>query len=196
MKTLTLNKEPLRDDLEVWRAFKGGDALAYSRLYERYVVVLYQYAYKIAGNADATKDCVQDLFIELWKNKSALGEPESVRNYLLKSIRRKAIRASNRRKRQVVSNEMAEHYCDCRYLDSRQSEIIVDETVRLRRRLLQNAISELSLRQQEAVFLKFFSKLGYHEMSSVMSISVEAVYNLISHAVHNLKTKIRREQVL
>lgn len=180
MEILTPNKTSSCDDLDVWRAFKGGDALAYADLYERYVVVLYQYAFGITGKVDATKGCVQDLFIELWKNKSELEEPESVRNYLLKSIRRKAIRLSGiHRLRRAACGHEGE------YLDSQQTDTRLDEALRLRRTLLRNAACGLSSPQLEAAFLKFFGKLSNPDISAIMNISVSAVHNLISHAVCN-----------
>jgi RNA polymerase sigma factor (sigma-70 family) len=49
----------------------------------------------------------------------------------------------------------------------------------------------LTKRQQEAIYLKFYSNLSYKEVAAIMSISVDSIYNLISKAIDSLQHEIK-----
>jgi RNA polymerase sigma factor (sigma-70 family) len=52
---------------------------------------------------------------------------------------------------------------------------------------LQQAISALSARQREVIFLRFFDDFSNREIATIMSITIESVYKLISKAVSSIK---------
>ena len=86
----------LRNDVAIWSIFKEGDQQAFAILYRRYFKVLFQYGIKMAEDSDLVKDCIHDLFIDLWKNKQNLTDPKSVKAYLLSAIQHKLIRQLTR----------------------------------------------------------------------------------------------------
>ena len=56
---------------------------------------------------------------------------------------------------------------------------------------LQRCIKALTRRQREALFLRFFNDLSYHEVAAIMEIRVDSVYNIISKAIDILRRKMR-----
>src|ERR1044072_6476462 len=80
------------EDHLLWNSFRGGDEQALATIFDRYIKRLHNYGLKILNDRDLVKAAVQDLFIELWKNHSNLGETNSIKFYLYKSLRRKLIR--------------------------------------------------------------------------------------------------------
>jgi DNA-directed RNA polymerase specialized sigma24 family protein len=86
----------LQNDGEIWCIFKKGNKQAFAILYRRYFKVLFQYGIKMAEDKDLVKDCIHDLFIDLWKNKENLTAPKSVKAYLLSAIQHKLIRQLTR----------------------------------------------------------------------------------------------------
>jgi predicted DNA-binding protein YlxM (UPF0122 family) len=47
---------------------------------------------------------------------------------------------------------------------------------------------QLTRRQEEGIFLRYFEDLNFHQIAAVMNVSKQAVYNLISIALDELKT--------
>jgi RNA polymerase sigma factor (sigma-70 family) len=56
---------------------------------------------------------------------------------------------------------------------------------------LARAISNLSERQREAVYLKFYEKMDYQQLSEVLEISLTSAYKLIGKAVDALRKSMR-----
>ena len=45
----------------------GGDEVAVRELYDRYGKVVYSFAYRLTGDATLAEECVQDVFVALWR---------------------------------------------------------------------------------------------------------------------------------
>jgi len=74
-------------DSLIWRQVKEGGESALGRLVHRYANALQNYGYKFVPDTDFVKDCVQEVFIKVWSRRQALAHPDSVRAYLLSSVR-------------------------------------------------------------------------------------------------------------
>ncbi len=80
------------DDHRIWLKFRNGEEEAFSTIFRTYYSYLYHYGVKMAGgDKDTAKDCIQDMFISLWRTRETLGEVRSIRFYLLKAYRRKVL---------------------------------------------------------------------------------------------------------
>ena len=88
-------------DRFLWSTFRNGDKEAFANLYHRYFKILIESSLRISHDKDMIKDCIHDLFVELWKNKLNLGIPRSVKAYLYISIQRKIIRQVKRTRLQL-----------------------------------------------------------------------------------------------
>jgi RNA polymerase sigma factor (sigma-70 family) len=186
-------KEEISEDSlnegKIWAQFKQGDKEAYCIIYKKYFEVIFRYGKKINTDRDLVKDCIHDLFVELWKNKKNLGEPASIKNYLLKSIRRKLYRSSTRKTffYELENNEsqnisyISSHET---FLIDRQSRIDIKEK-------LFNALNKLTKRQKEAVYLIFYENLSYQEVSTIMSLKIRTVYNVVFSAIKILKSQMK-----
>jgi len=64
-----------------------------------------------------------------------------------------------------------------------------EEQVTLRQQLHQS-IQELTGRQREAIFLRFYEGLSYEEVAGVLGISVKATYKIMARALLRLKTRL------
>jgi RNA polymerase sigma-70 factor (ECF subfamily) len=62
------------DEKQLWRAFRSGDSEAYAQLYDAYFEVLYRYGKKITSDTFLVEDCIQDLFVALWRNRETLSD--------------------------------------------------------------------------------------------------------------------------
>ncbi len=76
------------DEGAIWTRFQAGDQFAYSYIYDSYYKRLYNYGMRIVSDKVIVEDCIQDLFIRLWRRKELLGVPLSIQAYLFQSLRR------------------------------------------------------------------------------------------------------------
>lgn len=171
---------------QIWLAFQRGDEQAYSTLYTTYFVPLFRYGKKFTQDNELIEDCIQDLYVNLWKSKENLGFPESVKNYLFKSLRF-AIFKKLKIKEEINPNENNLEDYSKDFTISQEAFLIQEIEEDERKVKIEKALSNLPKRQREAIFLKFYSDMTYQEIADLMEISVQAVYNLISKSLLQLQ---------
>jgi len=176
-------------DIEIWNQFRKGEDFAISSIYSQNVEFLYQYGLKFTLKRDLIEDAINNLFLDLIKNRKTIGETDNIRYYLMKSFRRKLVRE--------IKKEV--HYCNNLFskvvLDfsySIENEIIHEESKKEIYIRLSLAIEKLSPRQKEAIYLKFKSGFDYNDISEIMNMSIDASRNLIYRAIKSLKKSISK----
>lgn len=171
-------------DTEVWQQFKNGSEDAYAFMYEKYVPVLYSYGYRIYPNEAVVKDCLQDLFVNLWLTRQNLGHTDSIKYYLFRCLRREIaqkVNASLHFTHDVTTPLPGNTE------DSFESRLIALEESHLQHQELDLALTYLSDRQREAIYLRFYQNISFEEIAGIMGITQRAVYKLIYRAVDILK---------
>ncbi len=172
-------------DILLWKQLKDGNKSALERIYSTYISSLLRYGRKFSRNDQVIEDCIQDLFIELWKNRAGLGMTDSIQRYLLVALRRKVIRQLDKSKKWVSDTEPTE-------LDF-EAEIAVDQKLiemeisSERAQQVKAAMGNLSKRQKEVIYLKYVSGLDYEDIGEIMDLNYQSVRNLVSNALKKLK---------
>jgi DNA-directed RNA polymerase specialized sigma24 family protein len=59
-------------DSQLWQQLKNGSELALGKLLAKYFNPLQNYGYKFVRNEDFVKDCVQEVFIEIWNRRDRI----------------------------------------------------------------------------------------------------------------------------
>ncbi len=182
------------DDDVLWANLKSGNELAFSVLYKRYVNRLFNYGMHSCKDRDLVKDCLQELFARLWAKRETLGVAGSVNYYLFKSFRRLLIGKliANRKFTLPFQGQPASVF---EFIPPTEDYIIEGEIKSRQLEILKASINALTKRQREAIFLKFFNELSYHEVSSIMELRVDSVYNLISKAIDILRVKLKETAI-
>ncbi len=179
----------------LWDQFRSGNETAFAQLYQEFVNVLYHYCTHFAHDKALIKDCIHDLFVELWKHRQNIGPTTSVRFYLMASIKRKVVRHLTAEQK-ICSQEDVQTGllpgCD----SSHEATLIHFEEDSFVNDCLQRALDKLPRRQREAVYLRFYENLSNEEISTLMHINIQSVYNLIFGALSNLKKYITPDSVV
>lgn len=177
------------DDTDLWNAFREGDEVAFGQIAQRYYRRLFGYGAKFSKDREFVKDCLQDLFMELWYKRETLGETEFVKFYLLKALPRKIHRESLKHQWLADEDELdfeAENLGEL----SIEQQIIEVETNTLQVQQLNHHLALLPKRQQEIIYLKFYENLGNESIAQVMSITRQAVANLLYRTIKELKERL------
>ncbi|MBO9636819.1 MAG: sigma-70 family RNA polymerase sigma factor [Siphonobacter aquaeclarae] len=175
-----------QEQQELWLKFRAGDADALGALARSHFRLLFNYACQFTKDREQIKDCIQDLFLELWTRRDTLRESPFVTVYLLKALRNNLLRKL-RREKWITEAEPVDAHDLADGLTPEalaiQFELSAENQHRLRA-----AIASLSPRQQEIIFLRFYEGLSAEEITEVMKINPQSVYNLLHTALKQLKT--------
>ena len=188
----TPDEKPLTSppgDLQLWLEFKGGCQAAFSLIYKNHFFNLYQYGIHRGYARETVKDCIQDLFVELWKYRQNLKPTDSIAYYLLKSL-------SNKLSNCVPAGPVTNTDGLSLKVLSIEDSLIEEQTLTQHKKKVLDALSLLTRRQHQAIRLKFFQGLKNEEIAENMSISVPAVYNLVSKALMALKENLGKAYLL
>jgi len=178
----------------LWDEFKDGNKEAFSEIFKTYFKLLFRYCQKFSNNLPVIEDCIQDLFLGLWKNRESLGETDSIKFYLLRSIRRKLARAI-RKNREVPIDQTEWEFLPFNIQFSFEHEIVSKDTSQERKERLSLALKSLTKRQKEAIYLKFYCGLNYDEIAQLMSMSVKSAYNLIYRGIKDLRRNLGNKMI-
>lgn len=182
---LSAMPEIANDDSALWRSFKEGDKDSFQAIYFQHFAHLYEYGMRLVVNRDLVKDCIHDLFVKLWNNKSNLGDVTAIRAYLLVSLRTivyNKLQQSNR----VVMTEVNDNG-PFEMVFSVETEYIKEETRSAQAQQLVEALSQLTPRQKEVIYLRYFEELDYEEVANIMNITVKATYKLTARGLETLR---------
>lgn len=172
-------------DTGLWTKFKAGDHLAFGELAQVHYRALYNYGTKFSQDSEFIRDCIQELYLELWERRSFLSETAFVKSYLLKALRHKLIKESVRLKRFKEPRELS---FDADETDlSVESVIIENEHLRHQISRLNQIVSHLSKRQQEIIYLRFYQNLDNEDIAQVMSLGRQSVANLLYRTIKEIK---------
>jgi RNA polymerase sigma factor (sigma-70 family) len=177
-----------KTDQELWKEFKGGCEQAFSYIFHKHYSFLYNYGAKLTSDKDLIKDSIQELFIILWESRSRLGDTMSIKFYLLKSFRRHVIRTLTASNKYVDKSHLLENY-RFEMVSSYERELIESQSCLEQQEHLQEALSRLSPRQKEVVYLKFYENMSYHEITELTSLNYQSVRNYIHQAIQALRRK-------
>lgn len=181
-----LKKKVVIDEIHVWDQFRLGDQNAFTTLYQYFVQPLYAYSLGVTNDKELIKDCLHDLFVELWKNHATLGPTTSVKFYLMASIKRKIIR--NMETSMKHFNHHSNYMKDFVEEEmSQESLLIRHEEEVVANKQLTKCMNLLSKRQREAISLRFFHNMDTDQISNSMRINPQSVYNLIFGALRVMK---------
>lgn len=173
----------VKNDVDLWLDFKGGDKNALDQIYNDHVPYLISYGNKFTSNNSLVDDCIQDLFVDLWVKRARLSSTDHIRYYLLKGLKRRIIRNLGKPDRDKCFSDFSEMFLESNSFveDSEPAEESPKVSV------LQNALNKLSMAQREIIYLKYYAGLKIVDISELMNLNKKQVYNALSKAMITLK---------
>jgi RNA polymerase sigma factor (sigma-70 family) len=169
-----------------WENIEVGDVNAYSQVFIFYYKKLYNYGKKFTQDTSIIEDAIEDVFSIIWKDRQKLSGISSHTSYLFSSFRNNLFKKLKLQRKthfySVYEGEEIEFSVES-IIISRET----DSTLKIR---IEKAISDLTTRQREAIFLRFYEGLSYQEIAVIMSISVKGTYKLLARALIELKVAL------
>lgn len=174
------------DEAQCWQQFRKGNQEALASLFITYYDRLYRYGFRLYGDEDAVKDCIQELFLKLWRKRESVGEIRELTPYLYKSLRRCIIdflRAGPGHFRLWQDEDDAR----LEICFSHEEFLISEQIDTEQRSKLTRALNKLTKRQREAIHLRYFDGFEPGQIALIMGLTEQSVYNLLYRSVQSLR---------
>ncbi len=178
------------NDKMIWDQFRNGCDYSFKVIYENHVQNLLLYGRRLNSDRDLVANCVQQLFANLLDRRNHLGPTDNINYYLLKAFR--SILIKELKKAQKLNPEQLKVEKINSSSDSIEDKIIYEENLQQQKKELRHAINQLSPREKEILYLKYFANIANKEIAELLSISYQSVKNTATRAIQKLKEEMMK----
>src|SRR5258708_17074081 len=173
-------------EINYWCNIIKGDKECFLIIYHKYYRALFCYGFSLSADRELTKDCIQELFLDIWNTRSALNPGvANIQSYLFTWLRRKISRkqlrlAKDKTYQHSVEGNQGKEFCY-------EELLIAFQQTEEKKEQLIRALDTLTKKQLEIIRLKFFENLSYAEISAKTLLTTRTVYNIIHVAISRLR---------
>jgi len=183
-----------QQELDLLQRIMHHDEQALGLLMRKYYSDLYNYAARFTQDEALIKDCIQEVFISLWQRRQTIGVILSPKFYFLRAIKNKVLKSLDKAQRQFGLHLLPEDY-DFTHEFSVERMIIAKQVTEENAARLNGLLAQLSKREKEVIYLKYYQYLDNGQVAELMNISRQSVYNLLHEAIRKLKELWHKEFV-
>jgi len=160
----------------------NGDAVALNELYDRYGKIIYSFAYRLTRDTTLSEECVQDVFVTLWR-RAADFDPTRAKltTWLFVVARNRAIELGRQKNRRPELRDDLEPVGSAP--DPADLVAVTDESQRVA-----EAMAELPEDQLAVLRLSYFDGLSHSEISEVIGIPLGTVKGRMRLALERLRS--------
>lgn len=178
------------DDEVVWHQFKNGSQSSLTFIYRNNVHSLFNYGRQFTSNRELVKDAIHDVFIDIIHSRERLSSTDSIRFYLLKSLRNKIVKLLSKRSREI----QAEHdmsYGIFQVAVSHEITLIHKQLDIEKQQIIQEKLNELPVLQREAILLYFYEGMKYAQIAEILGVKVKSARALLYRAIDSMGHLLR-----
>ncbi len=173
-------------ELITHQRIQKGDVAAFETIFRKYYAQLCRYARQFVKDSETAEEIVQDLFYHYWKDRSEINVHFSLKNYLFRSVRNKALKhldqiaVRNRYAAEKLTGMTnAEPFTQAEWTTTRELQRVVNKT-----------LESLPERTRTIFIMNRFEGMTYRQIAETLSISVKTVEANMSKALLALKDKL------
>ena len=160
----------------------GGDAVALRELYDRYGKVVYSFAYRLTGDATLSEECVQDVFVALWRRAGDFDPARAkLTTWLFVVARNRAVDLGRQKARRPELRDELEPAGSAP--DPADLAAGADEAQRVA-----EAMAELPEEQLAVLRLAYFDGLSHAEIAELIGIPLGTVKGRVRLALERLRS--------
>ncbi|HXT85448.1 MAG TPA: sigma-70 family RNA polymerase sigma factor [Verrucomicrobiae bacterium] len=191
---LYAEKTKFRVSEEAWlklvQAIAGGDQLALHSLFEQTNRIVFTLIARITMNRETAEEVTLDVFYDVWRKASSYDPANgSVVGWVMNQARCRAIdrlRFDQRKKRMNTYPISLRPTTDI--VDPQQACLFEEQS-----RVLQDALSVLSLEERKAIDTAFFSEMTYEQTAKNLNQPVGTVKTRIRSGLEKLREALGRK---
>ena len=165
---------------------QNGDERAFEEMFRAYYPQLCRFAAEYVDSANRARDLVQDVFLRIWDRRAEWTVRRSLRAYLYRAVRNRALNAVRHRDTRHDAQEDLEYTTDGRErrtaADAVHAGALSEE--------VDDAIQNLPERRRTAFLLHRRHGFTYKEIACAMGITPKTVENQIGRALKALRDEL------
>jgi RNA polymerase sigma-70 factor (ECF subfamily) len=170
-------------DPELLERLRAGDQTAFDSLFRTHYVKLVRVAEAMLRDRASAEETVQDVMLELWRRRESLTVETSIRAYLFRATRNRAL---NRIRHERVQRASEPELARQGFAQPADANLVEEEIdVALRR-----ALDDLPARCREVFELSRMHGLKYAEIAHALDISVKTVEAQMGKALRIMRERL------
>ena len=167
-----------------WSRFLAGDNEAYCWIYKVYIQMLFRYGHRFTPDTELIKDCIQDVFTGLYKNRKQLVTPKSIKVYLLVSLKNSLINALYQEDRYTPYDHEAVSFTLGLTVEVLY---VTDEQYTNQQCKVREILNVLTPRQKEIIYYRYIQELSFDEICIMMDMNYQSAQNLIQRSLKKIR---------
>ncbi len=153
----------------------------FSDMYLPFSSKMYALAYNLLRNRDEARDCVQDVYAELWQRRNSIDRDKSPLPLVLTMVRNNCF--DKLKGKHTENNDLADILLDNKTEDSINASSTLVEVMKM--------ISMLPKDQQKVLRLRTIDGLEIQQIEEITHFSRENIYTLLSRARKTLRDNFK-----
>jgi RNA polymerase sigma factor (sigma-70 family) len=176
------------NESDLWSLFLQGDKHAFSEIYLAFHDDLYRYGIRLSRDQDTVNDCIQNLFLKLWKNRNNLKPVREIKPYLFRSLRNHIVDILELEKQIVAINRDVE---DLYMIEFNAEDFMISgQTEKETQEKIIYLLNQLPPRQRHAIYLRYFEEMEFETIAQVMKMNVQSVRNSICRGLQLMRDTV------
>jgi len=173
------------DESYQWSLFLQSDKQAFSEIFLAFYDDLSRYGAKLTNDPKTVDDCIQNLFLKLWKNRRNLKPVENIKPYLFRSLRNHLIDIQELKKITLPINNDIE---DLFVIEFTAEDFLISTQVEEEKQnMVIKLLNHLTPRQRHAIYLRYFEEMEFDTIAQILDMQVQSVRNLISRGLNVMR---------
>lgn len=170
---------------QLWQDYRAGDIYALANLMERSYPDLFSWGMRLNADREFVKDCIQEIFLSLWKMQETIASVENVRSYLLVVLKSRMLRELSKKERKLHVSLTDDYTFSVEF--SADLRLIDEEHEVYQLRKLEQVMNHLPPRQKELIYLRFYQNLSFEQIAEIMQLGRQSAYNLLQKSLLSLR---------
>lgn len=174
------------DDLVLVKLMKGGNIVAFQKIYDCYWKQLFAYTYNRLHSREASEEVVQDVFFSLWEKRESINITSSLSAYLYGATKNRLL---NELRSEKIRKAYASDYAafSKHLYDNSNAE---HQDVRDLEHSVELKISELPKQCQSVFRLSRQEYIPIKNIAERLNISTKTVENYLTQALKHIRTSL------
>ena len=172
-----------KDDKQLISEYLNGDEKALGYLVERYLKDVYNFAYKLTNDLQASEDITQESFVKAWKNIRKYRHESNFRTWIFSIARNTAVDWL-RQKKDLTFSTFEDAQGENKFVDTLvDARLLPDELFEQAEniKLVEGLLIQLDPRYREVLTLRYTSDLTFEEIGKILH-----------RPLHTVKSQYRR----
>lgn len=168
----------------LFELIRNDDTEAFDRLYSLFYPSLCVFASRYISEYKAIEDCVQDVFLKIWRDRKSISINTSVRSYLYTAMRNHCLNFIEKKKTELTYEQYILRTYDPYTVNDLHS---IEEL----ENIIEDAIQKLPDKIQQVFRMSRFEHMTYKEIAEKQNISIKTVESYIHKALISLSLSLK-----